>query len=484
MNALLKLITDVEGARILLKLAESKKLEIVHATHEDVALTEAVIQDGGFTSDFGGYGSRSGLGFNAFNQAWKFVGVADPRGKSFAGLELYLSPDENLDSSIRPIEELKDALIKSGGELSKTSASADIIVTKSPSTFKGKKRGDCLLVDYYLLQNVLPKPRSSDGAPIGKRFTGDAGSLWKLLSVRDISSINQGLELATALPEEIDALIDGCAVDQAGELIRSKRFSGSGPALCFLDYALLGLLSVAPQKSEAGKLRSAIKKLDISIAEIPILRDFCSLEKLSLNFLQDSGLIRKDLSNLGLLPKLHTLEITSRGYQKNVVLESLNGLNAPNLEELSASGIGLVDISGLNGFVKLKRVDLSSNSKLETIDGLTNSATSLESLLLDYCKKLKSLDALNGAGKLKRLSINHCEQIKSLKPLVRCGNLECFSASGLTLGSLEGLDQVVIKNVQVYYAFSIKKAVKLSELVNLTPRIDDIQYEISQFTIR
>jgi hypothetical protein len=248
MNALLKLITNVEDARILLKLAESKKLEIVHATHEDVALTEAVIQDGGFTSDFGGYGSRSGLGLNAFNQAWKFVGVADPRGKSFAGLELYLSLDENLDSSIRSIEELKDALIKSGGELSKTSASADIIVTKSPSTFKGKKRGDCLLVDYYLLQNVLPKPRSSDGAPIGKRFTGDAGSLWKLLSVRDISSINQGLELATALPGEIDALIDGCAVDQAGELIRSKRFSGSGPCPLFFRLCTLGAFISCPSK--------------------------------------------------------------------------------------------------------------------------------------------------------------------------------------------------------------------------------------------
>ena len=483
MNALLKLITNVEDAKILLKLAESKKLEIVHATHEDISLTEAVIKDGGFTTNFGGYGSRSGLGFNAFGQTWKFVGVTDARGKSFAGLKLYLSPDENLDSSIRPIEELKGALIKSGGELSKTSASADIIVTKSPSTFNGKKRVDSLLVDYSLLQNTLPKPRRSDGAPIGKRFTGDAGSLWKLLSVRDIPSINQGLELAVALPEEIDALINGCTVDQAGELIRSKRFSGSGPALRFLDCALLGLLSVAPLKSKAGKLRSAIKKLDISVAEIPILREFCSLEKLSISIPQDSHMIKKDLSNLGLLPKLHALEITSTGYQNNV-LESLNGLNAPKLEELRASRIGLVDISGLKGFIKLKSVDLSSNSDLETIDGLTDSTKSMESLLLGYCEKLKSLDALNGANKLKRLNLDNCKQIKSLKPLAECHALESFSVSNLSLRSLEGLDEVMIENAQVRYNFKVKKAVKLSELVNLTPRIEAMQYEISQFSIQ
>lgn len=483
MNALLKLIANVEDAKILLKLAESKELKIVHATHEDVFLTEAVIRDGGFTTNFGGYGSRSGLGFNAFNQTWKFVGVTDPRGKSFAGLKLYLSINENLDSSIGRIEELKDAIIKSGGEMSKTSASADIIVTKAPSIFKGKKRDDALLVDYSLLQNALPKPRSSDGAPIGRRFSGDTVSLWKLLSVRDIPSINQGLELAATLPDEIDALIDGCIVNQAGELIRSKRFSGSGPALSFLDCALLGLLSIAPRESEAGKLRSAIKKLDISIAEIPILREFCSLEKLSLRIPQDSRLIKKDLSNLGLLPELLTLEISSTGYQNNV-LESLNGLNAPKLEELSASRIGLVDISGLRGLVRLKSVDLSSNADLETIDGLTDSAKSLESLLLGYCQKLKSLDSLNGANKLKRLNLDNCKQIKSLRPLAECRALESFSVSNLPLRSLEGLDEVMIENAQVRYSFKVKKAAKLSELVNLTPRIDATQFEISQFSIQ
>ena len=245
----------------------------------------------------------------------------------------------------------------------------------------------------------------------------------------------------------------------------------------------MGLLSVAPQKSEAGKLRSAIKKLDIFIAEIPILRDFCSLEKLSLNIPQDSHLIKKDLSNLGLLPKLHTLEITSPGYgNQNNVLESLNGLNAPKLEELRASRLGLVDISGLRGFVKLKSVDLSSNSDLETIDGLTDSAKSLESLLLGHCQKLKSLDVLNGADKLKRLILDNCKEIKTLKPLAECHTLESLRVGNLR--SREGLDEVIIENAQVSYDFTVKKAVKLNELVNLIPRVDAAQYEISNFSIR
>jgi len=315
------------------------------------------------------------------------------------------------------------------------------------------------------------------------RLVGDAGSLWKLLNIRDFASIHQGLELATSLPDQIDILIDGCEIDESGQLVRSKRFTGTGPAQTFSDVALLGLLSAAPSKSKAGGLRSAIKKIDISVAEVPTLKDFDSLETLSLHFAQNPDLSRRDLSNLQIIPNLINLQLTA-AFWSNKIIDSLNGLDAPKLETIDVHNIGLKDISALKKLKNLKTVNLSKNPDLISIDGLAGSALSLQTLQLNDCEKLQSIDALLGTKALKFLNLDNCKAINSIKPLIQSQELETLILDGSMLPSLEGLDNISVKNSEVSYEFQTKSEIKLSDFINLQPLTKDLTFGISKFTIR
>ncbi len=78
----------------------------------------------------------------------------------------------------------------------------------------------------------------------------------------------------------------------------------------FLNLALLGLLSLAPDRSKAAKLRKSVRELSLGVADVPKLAGFTSLRSLSL-FTDGDGKNRKlkatDLSRFGGLPKLQTL---------------------------------------------------------------------------------------------------------------------------------------------------------------------------------
>ena len=57
---------------------------------------------------------------------------------------------------------------------------------------------------------------------------------------------------------EIDDLIADVSVKN-GELNRSKRFDGTGPAQPYLDIALFGLMAAAAKGSKLAKLRQEIQ---------------------------------------------------------------------------------------------------------------------------------------------------------------------------------------------------------------------------------
>jgi len=95
---------------------------------------------------------------------------------------------------------------KIGGSIAKSIDNADIVVTLSDRV-ELKLKEDVLQVPQSVFAGILPKAASERAVPV-KKFTGDSGSLWKLLSVRDYSSVQQGIELASSLPEQIDDLID------------------------------------------------------------------------------------------------------------------------------------------------------------------------------------------------------------------------------------------------------------------------------------
>ena len=369
---------------------------------------------------------------------------------------------------------------KIGGSVAKSIDNADIVVTLS-NRVELKLKEDVLQVSQSVFAGILPKAASERAVPV-KKFTGDSGSLWKLLSVRDYSSVQQGIELASSLPEQIDDLINGCSVDKSGEIVKSKRFTGSGPAMAYLDVALLGLLSCAPEKSNAEKIRKSIKTLKIAVGSVPKLIGYDSLERLSIEFPSDMVLDKKDLSNFGALPKLRYLKISS-GWRAET-FDSLKGLDAPNLEEITASAVGLKDISALQAMTKLKLVDLGGNNDLKKIDALASSVKSIEELIIYDCGKVQSLDSLQGAENLKKLNINSCGKINSLKPLSACKKLETLSMDDTGIASLEGLEGVILKNVEVDYSFKPKKEINLKELISLKIPGDDQKFKISRFTIK
>mgnify|MGYP006202543249 CR=1 FL=1 len=82
----------------------------------------------------------------------------------------------------------------------------------------------------------------------------------KFLKQRDYEAINTGIELARGLndPAVFEALLEGCAIGETG-LVRSKTFSGSGPAQPYLDYALWNLIGYAPEGTKVRRCMRALR---------------------------------------------------------------------------------------------------------------------------------------------------------------------------------------------------------------------------------
>ena len=508
MNAILKMIFSAEQAKAAIKLCKKKNLLIVNKKH-GLALDDEIVDAGSISLNLGGYGTSFSVAIGEkFGNSWGFsdfrkrkatiysdsgsITEWDPfflneseRGKAFINLTVFFSDKKSVFEKDlkwdKSIQEMSEQVEKLGGNIAKSVDQADIVVTLSDGV-ELKLKDDVLAVSQGIFIKTLPKPASERAAPV-KKFTGDSGNLWKLLSVRDYSSVNQGIELASSLPEQIDDLIEGCSVDKSGEIVKSKRFTGSGPAMAYLDVALLGLLSFAPEKSNAEKIRKSVKTLNIVVGSVPKLIGYDSLERLTIEFPSEAVLDKKDLSNFGALPKLKSLKISSAGWRSEAI-DSLKGLDAPNLEELTASSVGLKDISALQAMKKLRVVDLSSNAELKKIDALASSAQSIEDLSISYCEKVQSIDALQGAANLKKLNMDSCEKIDSLKSLSACKNFEYLSMDNIGITSLEGLEGVVLKNIEVRYSFKPKNEVKLKDLISLKIPGDDQKFLISQFTIQ
>lgn len=512
MNAILKMIYSSDQAKAAIKLCKKKNLMIVNKKH-GLALDDEIVDAGSISLNLGGYGTSFSVAIGEkFGNSWGLTDFSkrkatiysdtgsitqwesfstdynEERGKVLANLTVFFA-DKKLAAAFekdlkweKSIQEMSEQVEKIGGSIAKSIDNADIVVTLSDRV-ELKLKEDVLQVSQSVFAAILPKAASERAVPV-KKFTGDSGSLWKLLSVRDYSSIRQGIELASSLPDQIDDLIDGCSVDKSGEIVKSKRFTGSGPAMAYLDVALLGLLSCAPGKSNAEKIRKSVKTLNITVGSVPKLIGFDSLERLSIEFPSEAVLDKKDLSNFGALQKLKYLKINSGGWHRGEIIDSLKGLDAPNLEEITAPSVGLKDISALQAMTKLKIVDLGRNAELKNIDALASSAKSIEELSINNCEKVQSLDSLQGATNLKKLEMDSCGKINSLKPLSACKNFEYLSMDNIGISSLEGLEGVILKNVNVHYTFKPKKEINLKELISLKIPGDDQKFQILSFSIQ
>lgn len=302
-----------------------------------------------------------------------------------------------------------------------------------------------------------------------KPLRGDGAKLLKLvLDASDPQTLEQALELASAIGSPAEGLLEGIQVTAAGELLLSSRFRGTQATQDALDLLLMHQLSIAADQTDEAEIRKSIRRLELSCQVLPPLNGFDALEELVLSIPPNADWV--DLSRWGPMPSLCNLVIRQSGDQDHLgSLSSLKGLHAPNLVHANLRGIGLTSIDALSVCTSLSSVDLSENAQLASIEALKSSARSLTDLNLQSCTYLQSIDALSGSIHLKKLDLEACTQIQSLQALSDSIALEVLNLEGCSnLKSLAGLCASSIRQNHFNH-FSLKGCLALESLTGLPP---------------
>jgi len=441
MRALLDLISNVKDLRVIVQIVTNQGGAIEHKTHKRT-LDDQIILDAGFKTNFGGYGSFSRLNVGPkFSGSWVISGIELPKGKNFCNLRVFF----NGEAWTTPLTKLKELVKKFGGELVDDCAKAQLVVNSDGTLLL--ESTNQLSIHESILHRLSPfSPEIKTKKKPVHPLTGDAVGIWKLISSRDRSSIDQGVALAAALPSEIEQLLCNCEVSDSGELHRGGRFTSTGPAQRYMDLALLALLSVAPTGTQACLLKSRIKRLCLPLAGIPLLRGFDSLEVLEITLA--AGSRADNLSNLGELPSLRSLSIIPEGetYRRaSATLKSTEGLKAPILESLALIAVNLERIVSISNFVNLKSLDLSENQDLKDISGEDDALFHIETINLSKCKRVKNLSFLSSNSKIRRANFKDCQNLEDLNFLANSKKFEQLVIDGCaSIEDLQGLDGAIV----------------------------------------
>ena len=459
---LLKLIDGWEAADAARRVLASHGLMIVQRRH-GFALDERNYN--GRQLNYGGYGGAFSADLKGgFHRTWGLTKLRaraeavytergsicvqssprfgadhrDERGKPFAGLSVHLAcgeaPGGTGGGRISKVKASVEAL---GGVVVEHRDEADLVVVASQKERRQGAGG--LVVTLQALLGVLPMMRLASPAA----SSPDARSLWKLLSARDVASINQGLAVAATMPVAIDALVEGCDVDDAGQLLPSPRFDGTGPALPFLGLALLGLLSLAPDRAAAGTLRRSVKAIDLAVADIPRLAGFSALQSLRLRGTRgkaNAATSVTDLSPFGPLPRLRSLQLELE------ILTALTGLDAPMLKEVTLwRCAALTDLAPLRGLTALASLEVSGCANLTDLAPISG-LKALASLNLSWCGALKSV-SLSDLPALSSIDLGSCENLTDLSPLSGLPALASLDLSGTA--SVQGIASDTLEHLKV-----------------------------------
>ena len=262
----------------------------------------------------------------------------------------------------------------------------------------------------------------------------------KLLTQRDYSVIDSGIELARSLdnPAVFEELLKGCTTKK-GQLIRNKIFTGTGPAQPYLNHALLGMIAYAPEDCTAAvTLRQSVTRLAMVLSSTGPLAKFKNLKSLDLTGSEDL----QDLDGLTNCTKLTELDLGGSESLQNVdgltncakltslnlndctSLHNIDGLaNCTELTSLSLGDCGsLHNIDGLANCPKLTSLWLGDCGSLQNVDGLVNS-TKFTELCLQDCKFLQNIDGLANCANLKELSLYRCSSLQTVDSLANCTQL-------------------------------------------------------------
>ena len=164
-------------------------------------------------------------------------------------------------------------------------------------------------------------------------------------------------------------------------------------------------------------------------------------------------------------------EIQSDGTQ----IDRLNLLGLPALSSLNLSTAGVLDFSVrecsnltdiiLTGSTSLSKIHSYSNSKLVNVD---LSSSSVDSVIVEYCANLASLNTSNCAG-MTHLTINMPSMPSSVVDYPRldgCQNLRSIYLNNLPAQSLDLTAQTLLDSLDIIYCHNLKD-LNCSGLTNL-----------------
>ena len=310
--------------------------------------------------------------------------------------------------------------------------------------YKVKPKPRFLIMDSFEKTNVyLSKFKKTKGTiKLDSNKEDISDKLEILLLANDYSNIDLGLELANSI-SDVDIfnflLQDIKYLNK--RLIPNSKFIGHGKTKEYRDYALEGLISIAPDKcSIATKIKknftqktlegkqitsllsvSGFTNLEVLIVKNTSISTISSLSRL-INLKQIFFENNSELNNLsGIKGLINLSTITIRNCMSLKDLSFIHEFN--NLVALRINNCGLVSTQGLSKLPLLKNINLNDNSFLENIGALCQ-INSLQNLTINGCVSLKNIKPLSFLSNLLFLrlgehNIQNTDELSSLiKPLI------------------------------------------------------------------
>tara|TARA_B100000945_G_scaffold112092_1_gene88794 strand:- start:402 stop:2987 length:2586 start_codon:yes stop_codon:yes gene_type:complete len=314
----------------------------------------------------------------------------------------------------------------------------DVLILKK--CYKVKPKPRFLLMDSFEKVNEYLSKFKKNESEIKLDSSDKATSekLEKLLLSDDYSNIELGLELANSISDKdiFDFLLEDVKFI-SNKIVPNSKFLGNDKTKTFRDYALEGLISIAPDSCKIAKeIKGSFKEKTLSGSNITSLLSvsgFSNLEKLTI---KDT-----DISNVSDLSRLKNLKTLL--FDFNPELKNLSGIvGLINLEYLGIRNCkNLIDLSHVSDFNKLSGIQIN-DCGITSTNGLKNLPL-LKNVNLNDNPSLESIDEIGQIGSLEIVTISGCPNIKSLSSLTKLSNLSFLKAEKHNLQTVEGISSLI-----------------------------------------
>ena len=314
----------------------------------------------------------------------------------------------------------------------------DVLILKK--CYKVKPKPRFLLMDSFEKVNEYLSKFKKNESEIKLDSSEKATSekLEKLLLSDDYSNIELGLELANSISDKdiFDFLLEDVKFI-GNKIVPNSKFLGNDKTKKFRDYALEGLISIAPDSCKIAKeIKGSFKVKQLSGSNITSLLSvsgFSNLEQLQIN---DTNI--STVTDLSRLKKLKKLVFVNNSELKN--LSGIVGLN--NLEALAFKNCNqLSDLNYISGFDKLSVLQINECGITSTL-GLKDLPV-LKSINFNNNNNLKDITEIGQINSLKNVTLSGCQNIKSLDSLTKLSNLLFLRVDKHNLETLEGISSLI-----------------------------------------